>query len=57
MGRRKLDKLKWNYGVVYQKVRNRAVARLIAKYRNEFDEMHLEEKLKEGIRPIKRSMI
>jgi hypothetical protein len=57
MGRKKLDERKWNYGVVYQKVRNRAVNRLIAKYKPEFDEIHLEEKLKEGIRPIRKSMV
>jgi hypothetical protein len=53
MGRKKLEKLKYNYGVVYQRVRNRAVARLIANHKDEFDELHFEEKIKEGVRPNK----
>jgi hypothetical protein len=58
MGRKVLEKKKWegagSYRTVYQRIRNRAIKRLIELYKTEFDVIHQEEKLVEGVRPIKR---
>ena len=58
MGRKVLDKKKWegvgSYRTVYQRIRNRAIKRLIELYKSEFDAIHQEEKLAEGVRPIRR---
>jgi hypothetical protein len=58
MGRKVLDSKKWDglgsYRTVYQRIRNRAIKRLIELYKTEFDEIHQEEKLAAGVRPIRR---
>ena len=58
MGRKVLEKKKWegagSYRTVYQRIRNRAIKRLIELYKAEFDAIHQEEKRAEGVRPIRR---
>lgn len=59
MGRKVLEAKKWDglgsYRTVYQRIRNRAIKRLIELYKTEFDEIHQEEKLSAGVRPIRRN--
>ena len=49
---------KWDgigsYRTVYQRIRNRAIKRLIDLHKTQFDEIHQEEKLAEGVRPIRK---
>jgi hypothetical protein len=49
-----MSKWETSYRIVYQRIRNRAIKRLIDLHKLEFDEIHQEEKLAEGVRPIRR---